>query len=138
VVVYHADSLHERIDDCRTDELEAQSLQILADLVGNRRGHRHVFEALPVANDRLVVDIGPNELVKAPVLSQFVVVMHGPPPPFVIMIIFVQSGVSEASEFFAHGVSQIVRRFLWCYILRFCYGAFHSGIYAPIILRISE
>src|SRR5690242_19571841 len=60
VVVDHAGGLHERIADGRADELEAASLQILAQCSGFHRQSRDFLRRLPFVLYRLAADELPN------------------------------------------------------------------------------
>lgn len=68
VVVYHADGLHEGINDGRSDELETHFLEIFAYPIRKWGTGRHIFKAFPVPRDGFVIHIAPYHFVKASVL----------------------------------------------------------------------
>ncbi|MNI85022.1 hypothetical protein D3C73_1419780 [compost metagenome] len=68
VIVYHAGSLHERIEDGRADEFHAFFLQSFAHRIGDWGGGGHVGNRLPVIDDRRTVHEAPQIAAKAAVL----------------------------------------------------------------------
>mgnify|MGYP002511306902 CR=1 FL=1 len=61
-------SLHKRIDDGGPHKFEAPLFQVLADLVGQRGGHRQILHAVRCIDDRDTADIVPDKSVEAAVL----------------------------------------------------------------------
>src|SRR4249920_2796128 len=66
VIVDHADCLHERVADCRPDELEASTLKILAQRIGLRRSRRNLHVPPPPVHARRPADKCPDIGIEAP------------------------------------------------------------------------
>lgn len=67
MIVNHADCLHKRVNDSRSDKVEAAFFQILAYLIGERSVSWHFLERFEAVDYRLVIDIAPDEFVEAAV-----------------------------------------------------------------------
>lgn len=76
MIVYHADSLHERIADCCPDELEPSFPQVFAHGVRLGGVARNISQALPFISDRFAVNELPDILVEASKL--FLYLKEGP------------------------------------------------------------
>src|SRR5438445_93362 len=68
MVVHHPDRLHVRVADCRTDKLEASTLQVLAHFVRFLCSCRDLFQGLPPARFRSTTRETPDVRVEAPEL----------------------------------------------------------------------
>lgn len=65
MIVHHSHRLHKRVDYRRADKIKAALFQVLADLIGQRSARGNVGEGSRAVDYRGVVDVAPDELVKA-------------------------------------------------------------------------